>query len=68
MLTPAKLRGYWYSKVQFLKLHMYVYLHSKFQVSSLILTSFRQGVILPPTAKQTPKKPTQIRVKAIIII
>ena len=35
---------------------MYVYLHTKFQVSSLILTS------LPPTSKGNPKKPTQIRV------
>ena len=43
---------------------MCVYLHTKFQVSSKILTSFRQGVILPPpTLKRTPKEPTQIRVK-----
>ena len=43
-----------------------VCLHTKFQVSSIILTSFRQGVILPlsPTSKQTSKKPTQIRVKS----
>ena len=46
---------------------MGVYLRVKFQVSSIILTIFRQGggVILPllyPTSKQTPKKPTQIRV------
>ena len=50
---------------------MGMYLRAKFEVSSLILTSFRQGggggVILPtsPTIlKRTPKKPTQIRVKA----
>ena len=51
---------------------MCVYLHTKFQVSSIILTSFRQGVIFPSppppthththTSKRTPKKPTQIRV------
>ena len=44
---------------------MCVYLHPKFQVSSIILTSFKQRVVLPPppTAKGTPKKNTQIRVK-----
>ena len=36
---------------------MLVYLHTKFQVSSIILTNFRQGV------KQTPKKSPLIRVK-----
>ena len=45
---------------------MDVYLRAKFEVSSIILTSFRQGVILPPTSKRTPKKPTQIRVKSIV--
>ena len=42
---------------------MSLYLCTK--VSSIILTSFTQGVILPPppTSKRTPKKPTQIRVK-----
>ena len=37
-----------------------------FQVSSIILVSFRQEVILPtqpPPQKKTPKNPTQIRVK-----
>ena len=36
-----------------------------YQISSFQHTfnSFRQGVILTPTAKRTPKKPTQIRVK-----
>ena len=56
-----------------LKLDMEVYLRAKFEVSSIILTRFRQvGVILPSpplpptpvTSKRTPKKPTQIRVKA----
>ena len=44
----------------------YVCVLTKFQVSSIILTSFSQGVVLtslPNTTKQTPKKPTQIRVK-----
>ena len=43
---------------------MGVYLRAKFEVSNLILTGFRQGVILPPhpTLKETPKKPTQISV------
>ena len=44
---------------------MCVYLHTKFQVSSVILISFRQGGLFypPPTPKQNPKKPTLIRVK-----
>ena len=46
---------------------MDVYLHVKFEVFSIILTSFRQGEgEWPPpplTSKQAPKKPTQIRVK-----
>ena len=45
---------------------MCVYLRTIFQVPSIILTSFRQRVILPspPTSKRTPKEPTQIRVKS----
>ena len=48
---------------------MSVFLRAKFEFSIVILRSFRQGVggrvvIYPhPTSKQTPKKPTQIRVK-----
>ena len=58
---------------------MRVYLRTKFQGSSIILTSFRQGegggrreiLPAPPPApsntskhtKRTPKTPTQIRVK-----
>ena len=51
----------------FLKLDMCVYLRTKFQVFNIILTRFRQGLILPPplhlTSNQTLKKLTQIRVK-----
>ena len=49
---------------------MFLYLRTKFQVSSLFLASFRQrkeggGEILPlpHTSKRTPKKLTQIKVK-----
>ena len=48
MLASAKLKGSWYWKVYFLKLNMYVNLRTKLQVSSIILTCFRWGVILPP--------------------
>ena len=48
---------------------MCVYLRAEFEVSSLILTSFRQRVQLYPPPllapatqnKQTPKKPTQVK-------
>ena len=47
--------------------YVYVYLHAKLQVSSIILKSFRQEGNFPPsTSKRTPKKPTQIRVKEIL--
>ena len=44
---------------------MSVYLQTTFQVSGIILISFSQGLVLPPTptSKGAPKKPTQIRVK-----
>ena len=42
-LTSAKLRGPYYWKVYFLKVFMSVYLLAKFQVSSIVLTSFREG-------------------------
>ena len=50
-------------------LNLCVYLCTKFQVSSIIITSFKQeGNFTPPhthhTSKQTPKKPTQIRVNS----
>ena len=47
---------------------MCVYLCTKFQVFRVILTSFRQRVILLPTSKWTPKKTIQIRVKVRIKI
>ena len=52
---------------------MSVYLETQFQVSSIILTSFRQGVIFPSSPlplpqKPTPKKPTYIRVKESICL
>ena len=34
---------------------MRVYLRAKFEVSSIILTSFRQGVILPPPPPTPPQ-------------
>ena len=40
-----------------MKLHMGVYVRVTFEFSSIMLTSFRQGVILtspPPTSKGTP--------------
>ena len=43
MLRSAKLRRPSHRKVYFPKLHMYLYLCITFQVSSIILTSFRQG-------------------------
>ena len=46
---------------------MGVYLRAKIEVSSIILTSYRQGgrliLPLPPTSKRTSKKPTYIRAK-----
>ena len=57
-----------------MKLHMCLYLRTKFEVCSTILTSFRQGwgwgevgdIFNPTTSKRTPKNPTQIKVKRII--
>ena len=42
MLTPVNLREPWYSEVYFLRQHMCVYLRTKFQAPSIILTSFRR--------------------------
>ena len=68
-------------KVYFLELHMGVYLRTNFQVSSIILTSFRQrkdkgrrvlggggGGVLSSltTLKRAPKKLIQIRIKVCV--
>ena len=42
---------------------MCMYLRAKFQVSSIILEGLG-GNFNSPTSKRTPKKPTQIRIKA----
>ena len=34
---------------------MCVYLRANFQVSSIILTSFRQGIVLPPPSNRKTK-------------
>ena len=49
---------------------MCMFLRTKLQVSSIIRTRFRQGVILAPplpASKWNPKKLTQIRVKILNI-
>ena len=61
MLPSAKLRGSGYLKVHFLKLNICVYSRTKFQFSSIILGSFRQGLgvgnnFTPPTYPP-PNKP-----------
>ena len=55
-----KIKGFLALKGRFSKTANVCVLHTKFQVSSMILFSFTQGAILPTpsTAKQTPKKPT----------
>ena len=49
---------------------MCLYLRTKFQVSSIILTSFREEEVIlhhsSPTSKRTPKNPTQIRVNTCL--
>ena len=48
---------------------MGVYLHVKFKISSIILTGFRQGVILPspprPPQNEPLKSPPRLRLKAV---
>ena len=62
----SKIKGTLALKGIFLKLHMCVNLRIKFQVSSIILTSFRDGGnFTRPSSKRAPKKPTQIRVNKI---
>ena len=59
MLTSAKLRGPWYWNLYFLKPHICVYLHTKVEVSSVILTSFRLGAnfISPPQNRPLESPP-----------
>ena len=56
-LTLGKWRGPSYQKAYFLKLKTDLYLRAKFEVSSVILWSFRQGVIHPrlPPSKEPLK-------------
>ena len=69
MLISVKLGGLWYLKVYFLKLHMCMYLRAKFEVSSIILTSFRKElgggergwvILSPPTQNEPLKRPTRL--------
>ena len=47
---------------------MRVYLRTKFHVSSIILTGFRQGVVLPPPTQRGPlKSPPRLRLKPNVI-
>ena len=57
MLTLAKLKRSWCYKVNFLNLHIGVYFCTRFQVSSIILTSFRQA---GEGGLQTTKKPPKL--------
>ena len=41
--------------------YMCVYLRTKFQVSSIILTSFKRGVILTPTSPHCQTNPSKAR-------
>ena len=50
------------AKISKIKEVLSVYFRTKFHVSSIILTGFRQGVILPPNQKRITKKPTVIKV------
>ena len=61
----SQIKGVLVLKGIFSETTMCVYLNTKLQVFSINLTRFSQEVILRPfpTAKQAPKKPTQIRLK-----
>ena len=66
MLTSGKLRGLRHRKVYFLKLHMGLYLRVKFEVPSIILTSFRQGggnFTLPLPQNEPLKSPPRLGLK-----
>ena len=61
----SKIRQVLVLKVHFLKVHIFLYLRTKFQISSIALTSFRQRVqvILPAyphTKKGTPESPSRL--------
>ena len=69
MLTSTKLRAPYYQKVYFLILHMCVYLSTKFHVSSIILTSFRQGMgvfllLTHPPQNEPLKSPPRLALKS----
>ena len=66
----SKIERSLYSKLYFLKLFMYVHLQTKFQVYSLIVTSFRQGGSFTPSA--TPhhaplKRPARLELKNLML-
>ena len=65
MPTSARLRGSWHYRVYLMKLNMFLYSLTKFQVSSIILTSFRQDGGNPPYHHRSinPLKPIQNSVK-----
>ena len=63
-----KIKESWYEKEYFLKLHLCVYLHTKFQVTCIILTRFRQRVVLlPPPQKELLKSLINVKMGADFI-
>ena len=74
MLTSAKLRGPRHYKVYLLKLHMGVYLRTKFEVSSITLTSFRSGGggggnFTSPLPQNEPlKDPSRLGLSCIVFV
>ena len=62
VLTPVKLRVSWYYILYMQKLLMCVYLHTKFQVFSIILMRFRRVILpLPPLQNEPLKTPPRLR-------
>ena len=62
VLTPVQLRVSWYYILYMQKLLMCVYLHTKFQVSSIILMHFRRVILpLPPLQNEPLKTPPRLR-------